>query len=328
MERNSAIGPAVVSLVVGIGVFGAKLYAWRITGSAAVFSDALESIVNVVAAGFSLAAIRFAAEPPDAGHPYGHGKVEYLSAGFEGGLVSFAAIGIVLGAVDALVTGPTLEAIDVGLAITAAAGAVNLGLGAWLVRRGKAVGSPALVADGKHVLSDVWTTVGVLIGLGLVQLTGAMWLDPLAALAVGVLLATTGWGLVREATGGLLDAEDPELVRTLCASFHEDGVPGVILLHELRVIRSGRDLHIDCHAFAPSHWTVEQGHTATETLEQILVDATGLDGDLALHLDPCMRAHCIKCDLPECPFRVEPFSARVPGTPAQVTGLWPGPAER
>lgn len=299
--------PATVSLVVGLALFGVKLAAWQWTGSAAVLSDALESIVNVLAAGFALFSVRVAAEPPDREHPYGHGKIEQLSGAFEGGLVLFAAVAIIVSAVRGLVLGVELQSLDLGLALTAAAGAVNLVLGAWLLRRGKALGSPALVADGHHVLSDVWTTVGVLVGLGLVRLTGLTWLDPFAALLVGLLLARTGLRILRESGDALMDATDPELVRTVLSAWRSARVPGIIDLHKVRAIQGGAELHIDAHAHVPEFWRVDQAHAASQAFEAALFAALGEEGDLALHLDPCRRVWCHCCDLAACPVRQAPF---------------------
>jgi cation diffusion facilitator family transporter len=296
-----------VSLVVASLVFALKLVAWALTGSSAVLSDALESIVNVAAAAFVLFAARFAAEPPDREHPYGHGKIEHISAGFEGGLVAVAAVVIVLGAAVTAWRGPELRSIDLGLGVTALAGGVNLVLGAWLVARGKALRAPSLVADGHHVLSDVWTTVGVLVGLGLVRLTGWVWFDPLTAAAVGLFIAWTGLRLFRQAAGALLDQSDPELIQRLMVAFDAARSPGIIDLHDVRTIDAGGRVHIDAHAHVPEYWTVDVAHDASKRLEADLLARAGLNGDLALHLDPCGRAFCARCDAVACPIRVEAY---------------------
>jgi cation diffusion facilitator family transporter len=291
---------AGVSLAAGVAIFAAKLVAWRATGSAAVLSDALESTVNVVAAIFAVFALRYAAQPADRDHPYGHGKVEFLAAAFEGGLVAFAAVLILWSAAWSLWVGPSLRKLDLGLLVTAGAGAANLALGGWLVRTGRKLSSPTLVADGQHVLSDVWSTLGVLLGLALVRLTGIVWLDPVAALVVGLLLVRTGIGLVKEAVGGLLDREDPVLLAKLVEGFNEARVPGLSGIHRLRAIRSGGVIHVDAHVFVPNHWTVEEAHAAAHRLEDSLIGRTGLAGELALHLDPCRHEPCSTCDLTDC----------------------------
>lgn len=301
---------AMVSVGAGIAIFVAKLIAWRMTGSSAVLSDALESIVNVMAASFALVAIRIAARPRDADHPYGHGKTEHLSAAFEGGLVFLAAAMIVYQAIDVLVRGPSLRSVDIGLVVTAAAAVANLLLGGFLVRTGRATGSPTLVADGQHVLSDVWTTAGVLLGLALVRLTGIIWFDPIAALAVGLLLSRTGYKLMREASASLVDRHDPALLARLVEAFGTCRIPGLIEIHRLRALRHGHDVHVDAHVVVPSHWTTAAAHAALEELEARIRRETGLTAELALHLDPCRPTLCAGCDLAACPIRQAEFAAR------------------
>ena len=322
-KSNVRIQAVVVA--VGVVLLAIKFTAWSLTRSNTILSDALESIVNVTAGAFALYSLWFAAQPRDREHPYGHGKIEYMSAAFEGGLVSFAAVAILVTGVRTLLAGPELRQLDLGLAVTAGAGVVNLALGAWLVRQGRRLGSPALVADGRHVLSDVWTTLGVLVGLALVRLTGLTWLDPVAAILVGLLLARTGIQLVRKSAGSLLDEGDPALIEKLCRSFDQDPVPGVVLLHQLRAIHAGNAIHVDAHAYVPEHWTVQRAHEVIQLVEERLLAATGLEGDLALHLDPCRRSRCEECDLEDCPVRQRPLQARRRTDVQLVTGPPPPP---
>lgn len=300
-----------VSLLGGTTVFAIKLLAWQVSGSTAALSDALESIVNIVAACFAIFAIRFASIPADRDHPYGHGKIELLAAAFEGGLISFAAVMIFFTAGMSLWEGPNLRELDLGLAAMVVAGLINLALGAWVLRAGRRTSSPTLIADGHHVLADVWTTLGVLIGLGLVRVTGFPWLDPLAALAVGVLLARTGVRLVREAAHGLMDREDPALLSRLVEAFNDHPVEGLTHLHRLRAIRSGDLVHADAHVFVPAHWSAERAHEAMGELERRISEGAGFQGELALHLDPCHPGVCSGCDLRECPVRSSPYAGRV-----------------
>lgn len=311
---------ALVSLVLGALLLGVKYVAYLYTGSSAILSDALESIVNVVAALFAVFGLRFASQPPDQGHPYGHGKIEYFSAVFEGGLIAFAAVLIVWYAIAELVRGPELAQLELGLALTVGAGAVNALLGWWLIRQGQQHRSITLVADGKHVLSDFQTSVGVVVGLALVRLTGISWFDPVAALLVGVNLGFTGWHLVREAAGGLLDEGDPRLLSGLVAELEKNRIPGIIRVHRLRAIRSGRETHADAHVFVPEFWSVEQAHDAVGELERRILATPALDGELVFHVDPCQRAFCAVCDLPDCPVRVVPFVERPPLTIEEATG--------
>lgn len=312
----------LVSLVVGSLLLGAKFYAWSLTGSTAVLSDALESIVNVVAALFALGAIVFASRPADANHPYGHGKMEFFTAVFEGGLVAFAAVMILYEGAVSLVRGVELRSLDTGLLWVSATGVGNLLLGWYLVGVGKRTHSPALVADGKHVLSDFVTTAGVLLGLCLVWLLGPRfsWIDPCMAILVGALLCVTGVRLVRQAAGGLLDEEDPELIAELAGVFGRMQVPGAIEVHETRAIRHGSHSHVDAHVVVPEFWTVEKAHDEAEKMERWVLANWSRDGEIVFHLDPCRRVYCTRCPLTDCPVRQEPFRERPPVTRESIAG--------
>src|SRR5688572_6729616 len=309
-EARTRLRAGVLSLGVALVLLAAKFEAYRRTGSAAVLSDALESIINVVAAAFGIGSIVFAGRPADRNHPYGHGKIEFFSAAFEGGLIAFAAILIVFEAVQAFVAGPELRALDLGLAIVLAAGIVNALLGLYLVRTGRRYRSLTLVADGRHVLSDWWTSAGIAVGLGLVRVTGIMWLDPLVACLVALQLFWTGYRLVREAARGLLDEEDPELLERLVAVLGARLGAGFVHLHQLRARRAGRYHHVDAHLVVPEFWPVERAHAVSDELAAGVMRALGIEGELVFHTDPCWRAYCRSCDVADCPVRIEPFAAR------------------
>src|SRR5919109_2481808 len=302
----------MISLAVGIGLLWAKFYAYQLTGSTAVLSDALESIVNVVAALFALGSLLFAGRPADRNHPYGHGKIEYFSAAFEGGLITFAAILILYEAGRGFLEAPVLRQLDLGLAITLGAGIVNAGLGWFLIRTGRLTQSLTLVADGQHVLSDFWTSLGVINGLLLVKFTGIVWFDPLVAAIVGLNLGWTGLWLVRHAAGGLLDEEDTKLLGKLVKALDAYRLPGIIRIHHLRAIRAGRFTHVDAHLVVPEFWSVERAHALAESFEQRVISACGVEGEIVFHIDPCHRSYCAQCDVMDCPIRVAPFVARPP----------------
>jgi cation diffusion facilitator family transporter len=277
---------ANASLICGIAIFVAKLAAWALTGSNAVLSDALESVVNVVASLFALFAIRIAEKPADRDHPFGHGKIELLSAAFEGGLVTFAALTIIYTAVHAILAPPPLRSLDVGLALTGAAALANLALGVYLLRVGRAVESPTLIADGHHVMSDVWTTLGAIVGLVIVRFTGITLVDPIVALLLGALLARTGMKLVVESANALMDREDPQLLERLVDAFRGADIDGVYGVHRLRAIRSGHAVYVEAHVYVPATWSISHGHEVIHALERIIRDKSGLDAQVALHLDP------------------------------------------
>jgi len=301
----------LVSLAVGIGLLAVKFFAYQITGSTAILSDAMESIVNVVAAIFALGSLVFAGMPADRNHPYGHGKIEFFTAAFEGGLIAFAALMIIYEACQTLLAARmTVAQLDLGVGLTAAAGAINLALGAYLVRTGKACHSLTLIADGHHVISDFWTSLGIVIGLLLVKLTGLLWLDPAIAIAVGANLAWTGLKLVRYAAGGLLDEEEVDLLDKLLQAINATSVPGIIRVHNLRAIRSGRFSHFDAHLVVPEFWSVQRSHDVSQAFEKQVLAGAEVTGEILFHLDPCRQAYCAHCDLPACPIRLEPFRGR------------------
>lgn len=310
-ERVRAI---LISLAGGVLILGLKAAAYWLTGSIALQSDALESIVNVAAAAFGLGAVIFAGQPADKDHPYGHGKMEYFASAFEGGLISLAALVIVYEAGLALVRGVKLESLGVGMAVNLGAGALNGLLGWYLLRTGRRLKSKTLEADGHHVLSDFYTTAGIFVGLMLVLLTGWAWLDPVVAIAVGLLLGRTGFRLVREAAAALLDEEDTATIDAIIKGLDgllKKGVDetGVITVHGLRAIRSGRYTHVDVHLVVPEYLPVAEAHDDTERFENRLIAASGLEGELHAHLDPCRRKYCARCTDSSCPIREAPLDA-------------------
>ena len=324
-ERVRAIS---ISLLGGALILALKAYAYFLTGSKALQSDALESIVNVVAAAFGLGAVIFAGQPADRDHPYGHGKAEFLSAAFEGGLISLAAVIIFYESGLALFRGVELKNLGLGMLINSGAGALNGLLGWFLLRTGRRLKSKTLEADGLHVLSDFYTTGGILAGLLLVRATGFWWLDPVVAMLVGVLLAKTGWKLVRESSAALLDEEDSSTIEAIVTGLNgllKKGVAktGVITVHGLRAIRSGRYAHVDVHLVVPEYIDVATAHDRTERFENSLISASGLEGELHVHIDPCRRKYCARCDDAACPIRVEPVKAPTPITREEATLVEP-----
>jgi cation diffusion facilitator family transporter len=309
-ESRARVRAGLVSLVVGSMILVAKYQAYRMTGSTAILSDALESIVNVVTAVFALGSIAFAAQPADRNHPYGHGKIEFFSAAFEGGLIAFAAVLIIYEVVRAFLYGVNVRALDTGLVVVLGAGFANLALGWYLVRVGRASRSLVLIADGQHVLADFWTSVGIVVGLLLVRFTGLWWLDPVIAALVALNLMWTGFRLVRHAAGGLLDEEDTPLLSRLLAVLGNRMGQGVIRVHHLRAIRAGRFHHVDAHLVVPEFWSVDRAHELAESLAERVIGELGVEGELVFHTDPCHRAYCAMCDLDDCVVRREPFRGR------------------
>ena len=301
------------SLAVAIALMAAKFYTYRLTHSSAVLSDALESIINVVAAAFALVSIWMAAQPPDPEHPYGHGKIEYFSAGFEGALIIFAAIGIFKTGIDHLLMPHPITNLKSGLVILVAASAINLVLGIGLVRIGNRLQSLTLVADGKHVLTDVYTSIGVIAGLFLVKWTGWFWVDGTIACLVGINILLTGTRLVGQSYSALMDASDPELLDTISQLLEKHRKPFWIDIHQLRAWRSGSFIHIDLHLVLPRQFSLDEAHSEAKALERLLVGFFEGNAGVLIHLDPCVDADCPVCRKYGCELR---------STPASASGKW------
>ena len=302
-----------------IAILGAKLAAWALTGSAAVLSDALESFVNVAAGAILLASLRFAAQPADRNHPYGHGKVEFFSAGVEATLIGVAALLICNEAVRAIRAGSQLRELDLGLILLSAATAGNLAIGAYLIRVGRRASSLALVADGRHLMTDVATSVGVLVGLFLVRVTGIALLDPLVALAVAGHILFVAFRLAREAVRGLMDEAEPDLLGEMVAALERDRKPWYIDSHSLRAWRSGAIEHVDLHLVVPRYYDADRLHDVADEVEGALLGASGRPGEAIVHFDPCRPRHCPGCAMEACPVRAAPFGVRRPLTLERAT---------
>lgn len=262
-----------LSLAAALLTMGLKALAALLTGSVGFLSDALESSVNLVAAIVAIIALRVAERPPDDNHDFGHGKAEYLSALVEGTMIFVAAAAIVWTSVDRLIHPVAVERAGIGLVLTTVASLINLAVGLLLVRVGTRHRSITLVADGKHLLTDVWTSAGVLVGMVLVAVTGWAPLDPIVALAVGVNILVTGYGLARRSLAGLLSArlpaEDLAVVDDVLADFRHEGVE----VRSVRSVESGRQRLVALEVAVPGTWTVHQAHELSDRVEAALAAA-------------------------------------------------------
>jgi cation diffusion facilitator family transporter len=284
------------------------------TESKAVLSDALESIVNVVAAIVTLIVIKISIKPADKDHPYGHGKAEYFSMAFEGGFITFAGLVICLESARALVMGHSLRHLENGIYIVLFCGLANGILGFYLKQSGKKLNSMALVASGQHILTDFLTSVGVAVGLFLVNVTGKIWIDPAIAILFASYLLYTGFTIVRQSFGGLMDAEDVKIINEIAKLFEKYKTPGIIRIHHTRVMRSGNYHHIDAHVVLPEYWDITKAHNETDKFESKVITEYHTDGEIHFHLDPCRRFYCRACEMSDCKIRVEPFQKRIPFT--------------
>jgi cation diffusion facilitator family transporter len=304
---QKVLAAAWLSVVISFLVFSIKFFAYLQTHSTAVLSDALESIVNIVASVVALLILRAVAEPADEDHPYGHGKLEYFSAAFEGGLIFLAAIVIAFGAGEALLRGGELQQISEGIGYMIASAVVNLALALRLRSVGKRHKSAALNASSKHIMSDVFTTAGVVLSLGVVKISGWNWIDPVVAVIMAVVLLLQGRTIIRHSIAGLIDERDETTLTEFAKLFSELRRPGMIDVHNLKFIRSGRFHHIDAHLVVPEFWDVLRAHEMNDEFENLFMETYPFESEVAFHLDPCFQKYCRTCDLTECPVRKSPF---------------------
>ena len=278
----------MASLLVSFLMLAGKVTATYLTGSTAILSDAAESVIHLFATGFAGFSLWYAATPPDPGHPYGHGKIAYFASAVEGTLILLAALGIAWTAVRDLMVGASLQRLDVGLYLIAGLTLVNLALGQYLIRTGRRTNSLVLVSNGRHVMTDMWTSLGVLVGVGLVWITGIRWLDPAVGLLVAANILWTATGLLRRSVYGLLDEADPEATSDLLdelATAVEERL--IAEFHQVRHRRSGDQVWIEYHLMFPGDMPIHEAHARSHQVED-RVDALFPDDDVYVtaHLEP------------------------------------------
>lgn len=305
-------------LLAGILLMLVKFVAWHLTRSNAVLSDALESIVNVAAGGFALYSLMLAAKPRDREHPYGHGKVEFISAALEGSLVALAGGLIIYRAIDAWLTGVEIHALGIGALLIAGSGAANLALGLVLRKRGRRAHSLTMEAGGVHLLSDAWSSAALVLGLVVIQLTGLLWLDSLFAIGFAIFIIWQGIRMVRRSVGGIMDETDMAVAEELVHIIDANRRPEWIDIHNFRVIKFGSTLHIDCHVTLPWYFTLERAHDEISELDALVNRNSGREVEFFIHMDPCIPTSCPICRIMDCPVREAPFVKRIPWTLATV----------
>lgn len=302
------------AVLVGLLLLLAKFSAYFITHSNAILTDALESIINVVAGGVATYSLLLAALPKDRNHPYGHGKVEFLSAGFEGTLIALAGILIAVKSVYNLWHPIRLHDLDTGMMLTSVAGAVNYGVGWLLYRNGKRTNSLTLMAGGKHLQSDAYSSLGLLLGLFVVYITHQIWLDNIVAIVFGGVIVFTGLRIVRQSVAGIMDEADYELSKKIIHILddHRPKYPNWIDLHNLRIIKYGAGLHIDCHLTLPWFMTTKEAHDQAEAAAQCVAQHVETPVEFFIHIDPCTPPEsCRLCIKRDCLLRQTPLEKRI-----------------
>ncbi|HQV39154.1 MAG: cation transporter [Flavobacteriales bacterium] len=305
-------------LVAGVLLMAVKFVAWRITHSNTVLSDAMESIVNVAAGSFALYSLILAAKPRDREHPYGHGKVEFISAAIEGTLVAVAGTIIIYRATVALFQGVEIHHLGPGTALIAFTGVANLALGLLLRNKGKRTHSLTMEAGGTHLLSDAWSSAALVLGLLVIQATGLNWLDSLFAVGFAAFIIRQGVQVVRRSIGGIMDETDMAVASDLVRIIEMNRRPAWIDMHNFRVITFGSTLHIDCHVTLPYYYSLDKAHSEISALDELVNQRSGREVEFFIHMDPCIPASCPVCQIMDCPVRQAPFVKRIPWTLATV----------
>lgn len=300
--------------IVGVLLFAVKLVAWYLTNSVAILTDALEGIVNVISAFIGLYSLYLSSLPKDKNHPYGHGKVEFLSAALEGVMIAFAGVWIIFEAVNHIINPQQIKELDLGILLIVIAAIVNLIIGLIAVKKGKKNNSLALIASGQHLISDTLTTGGVIIGLIVILFTNLLWIDSAVAVIFGVVIIFTGFKIIRKSISGIMDEADEDLLKQLVEWVYKNRSKNWIDLHNLRIIKYGSILHIDCHITLPWYFTVREAHHEIDTIEKIVQQKFGKSVEFFIHSDDCQPISCRVCSKHDCEKRINAFEKKIEWT--------------
>lgn len=315
-QQNIRIQKGVAILSITLLVI--KLVAYYLTHSVSVLTDALEGIVNVVAGFFGLYSLNLSAKPRDADHPYGHGKIEFISAAVEGVMIVLAGVLIITESLRNLVDPRPIDQLDIGILLIGITAVANYIVGSVCIRTGKKNKSLALEASGKHLQSDTYTTAGILVGLALIYLTNIQWLDSTVALLFSLFILYTGFKILRSSLAGIMDERDHELLSQLINVADKNRSPNWVDLHNLRIIKYGSVLHIDCHLTVPWYLNVHEAHAEIDKLGKIIRDQFGDSVEFFVHSDGCLPIGCPVCIKQDCHVRQHAFTKRIEWTVQNV----------
>ena len=290
----------------------AKFIAYYLTHSVSILTDALESIVNVVAGFIGLYSLYVSAKPRDIDHPYGHGKAEFISAAVEGTLILSAGLLIIYNGIKSFIVPSTIQELDLGIYLVAGTALINWLLGAISLRQGKRNNSLALLASGKHLQSDTYSTVAIIAGLLLINFTGFQWIDGVVAIAFSLFIIFTGYRIIRASLAGIMDEADMILLDKMVHILGQEKKENWVDLHNLRVIKYGNVLHLDCHLTVPWYLNIHQAHREIDELAKLIRSNFGESLELFVHSDGCLYFQCPICNKTDCPVRQHPFKERVP----------------
>lgn len=302
-------------VAVSVALFFIKLLAWAITGSVAILTDALESTVNVIAGFIGLYSIILSAKPKDTDHPYGHGKVEFISSAIEGVLISIAGLIIIYESINNLIHPHDIKMLDTGLILMAATAIVNFIVGQLCVRKGRKDNSPILIASGSHLKSDTYSTIGLLLGILLILITGFTWIDSIVALIFAFIIIFTGYKIIRKAIGGIMDESDNEILDEIVTLLNSERYDYWIDVHNMRVINYAGFYHIDCHLTVPYYINVNDAHTLLDRLTDLFKSHFKDRVEFFIHVDGCIpEKQCSICNVSNCGVRLAPFENHVQWT--------------
>jgi cation diffusion facilitator family transporter len=304
--------------ILSVVLLACKLFAYYLTYSVAILTDALESVVNVVAGFFGLYSLYLSAKPRDEDHPYGHGKIEFISAAVEGAMISIAGILILIEAVKNLRAPAPIQQLDIGIILVAFAGIVNFIMGSICISTGKKNNSLALLASGKHLQSDTYSTIGILIGLLMLYFTGILWIDSAVAVLFSFIIFFTGFKIIRKSLAGIMDERDDTLLEKMIEALDKNRSKNWIDLHNLRIIKYGSVLHIDCHLTVPWYLNVHEAHGEIDKLGNIVRNEFGNSIEFFVHSDGCLPTSCPICIKDDCPVRQHDFKRRITWTVANA----------
>jgi cation diffusion facilitator family transporter len=293
-------------------LFATKIIAYFITNSLAILTDALESIVNVLAGFIGLYSLYVAAKPKDNDHPYGHGKAEFISAAVEGTLIIAAGILIIVQTIQNILEPKAIASLDLGLILVGITGIINYAAGYICLTIGKRNKSIALESSGKHLQVDTYSTIAIIIGLIVIIYTKWIWLDTIIALAVSVLILYNGYRIIRKSLAGIMDEADAELLQQFVIILNNNRSINWIDLHNLRVIKYGSTLHVDCHLTIPWYLNIHEAHKEIDILSSLMREKFGEAFELFVHTDGCLPFSCHICDKLDCNVRQHPFTKKIP----------------
>lgn len=310
--QNATISFQKIVVITSLILFTIKIFAWYLTNSVAILTDALESIINVVAGAFTLYSLYVSAQPEDHNHPYGHGKIEFIAAGIEGSMIVCAGIYIFYEAISNLIEQNfQIQQLNYGVILIGITGGANFLLGYNAIKKGKKHKSLPLIAGGKHLLSDCYSSLALIIGLVLVMITKQLWLDSVIAMIFGSIIVYTGVKIVREAVAGIMDEADDDLLQELIDVLNNDRNEHWIDIHNIRFIKYGSKLHLDCHLTVPWYLNLRDVHQYYVELRDLTKAHFGDQIELFVHLDDCVPESCAICTIDNCTKRCVPFTEKL-----------------